>query len=259
MKFRVILADCPWSFGDNLTMSKVKRGAKSNYDIMTNEDLKNLPVEDIADEDSILLLWVPSSLIQEGLDVMNAWGFRQTQTHVWVKTKKNPFKHIRKDILLSLTSVPKKGLRTFVDELVSKFSISNILDFGMGRLFRQTHEILLVGVRGKIYKHLRNKSQRSVHFSPATKHSIKPEILHNMLDKMFPDETFGKVELFARRQVPGWFCIGNDLDISKNEDIKDSIDKLKKIKKISSPGTNNATYFCNDQKLYKVWKDIPIK
>src|SRR5690606_2926433 len=258
-KFRVILADCPWDFGDTLTMSKVKRGASSNYDTMTYEDLKNLPVKDIAEEDSILLLWVPSSLLSEGLDVMKSWGYRQTQTHVWVKTKKNPLKSFQKDILLVLKKIPEKGLRVCLDDVISKFSISNILAFSMGRLFRQTHEILLVGVRGKIYNHLKDKSQRSVHFFPATKHSIKPDLLHKMLEKMFPDLSDSKLELFARRQVPGWTCIGNGLDISKNEDIKDSIEKLKKLKEISSPGTNNSIYICNDQKMYKVWKDIPIK
>lgn len=229
MKFRIIIADPPWSFSDSLTMSKVKRGASSNYDTMTLQDLKDLPVKDIADDDSVLLLWVPSSLLTDGLDVMKAWGFKQTQTHIWVKTKKNPFKYIHKDILLSLKKIPENGLRKFVDELVSKFSINNILAFGMGRLFRQTHEILLVGVRGKIYKHLKNKSQRSVHFSPATKHSIKPEILHNMLDKMFPDLLDNKLELFARRQVAGWFCLGNEAPMTRGESIEISLKKLSEM------------------------------
>lgn len=224
MKFRVILADCPWNFGDSLTMSKSKRGASSNYDTMSIQDLKSLPVEDIADKDSILLLWVPSSLLSEGLDVMKSWGFRQTQTHVWVKTKKIPLKDFKKDILLSLKKIPENGLRIFVNELVSQFNIGNILAFGMGRLFRQTHEILLVGVRGRIYNHLRDKSQRSVHFFPATKHSIKPEILHTILGKMFPEGN--RLEMFARRNVSGWTCIGNECPSTIGEDIRDSLIRL---------------------------------
>lgn len=224
MKFRVILADCPWSFSDSLTMSKAKRGASSNYDTMTIQDLKSLPVQDIADKDSVLLLWVPSSLLSEGLDVMKSWGFKQTQTHVWVKTKKNPLQVFMKDILLSLKKNPEKDLHVFFNELVSEFNISNILAFGMGRLFRQTHEILLVGVRGKIYNHLRDKSQRSVHFFPATKHSIKPEILHKTLDKMFPEGQ--RLEMFARRSVSGWTCIGNECPTTFGEDIRDSLIRL---------------------------------
>lgn len=33
--YRVIVADPPWSFGDRLQMSGVKRGAESNYSTLT--------------------------------------------------------------------------------------------------------------------------------------------------------------------------------------------------------------------------------
>jgi N6-adenosine-specific RNA methylase IME4 len=76
MKFRVIIADCPWGFGDNLSMSNIKRGASANYKTLSVEELKSLPVSEICEDDAILALWVPSTLLSEGLDVMKAWGFR---------------------------------------------------------------------------------------------------------------------------------------------------------------------------------------
>src|SRR5208282_706141 len=91
-QFDVIVADCPWSFTDSLKMSDVKRGAQANYSTMTISEIQRLPVKDYCSPDgAVLCLWVPSSLLQEGLDTMKAWGFRHKQTFIWVKTKKHKF------------------------------------------------------------------------------------------------------------------------------------------------------------------------
>ena len=42
---------------------------------MTLEEIKALPVAEIAAEPSHLYLWVPNALLAEGLAVMEAWGF----------------------------------------------------------------------------------------------------------------------------------------------------------------------------------------
>jgi N6-adenosine-specific RNA methylase IME4 len=223
MKFRVVIADPPYMFGDGLSMAKTKRGASANYDTLSIQDLKELNVKEICEDDAILVLWVPSSLLSDGLEVMKAWGFRQTQTHIWVKTKKDPFKSILKEFLRAFKETPKTGFSNLVKGIFAKFDPSNLLAFGMGRLFRQTHELALIGVRGKIYNHLENRSQRSVHFFQATKHSVKPEALQDMLDKMFPKDRYSKLELFARRHKKGWVCIGNEVFMSKDEDIRKSL------------------------------------
>jgi len=222
MKFRIIAADCPWAFSDALTMSETKRGASSVYSTLSIKDLKDLPVKDIAEDDSVLVLWCPSSMLEEGLEVMKAWGFRQTQTHIWVKTKKF---HLQ-DLLKSIVKWTKSNNKTVsLDDLIRRFILEDVLAFGMGRLFRQTHELVLIGVRGKVYGHLVNKSQRSVHFYPATKHSVKPDSLQNMLDKMFP--AGNRLEMFARRDKEGWTCVGLEAPSTLGEDIRASIDRLK--------------------------------
>jgi N6-adenosine-specific RNA methylase IME4 len=231
-KFRVVVADPAWEFGDNLTMSETKRGSSSNYDTLTIEDLKKLPVQDICQEDAVLALWCPSSLLSEGLEVMKAWGFRQTQTHVWVKTKKFPLRSLTRELVQTFKQLGANASKTnfsgLTKEILGKFNLGNLLAFGMGRLFRQTHEVALVGVRGRIYPHLENKSQRSVHFHPTTKHSTKPETLQEMLEKMFPNGE--RLEMFARRSRSGWTCVGLECPSTMGEDIRDSIDKLKKLK-----------------------------
>lgn len=115
--------------------------------------------------------------------------------------------------------------------MFESFDINNILSFFMGHYFRQTHEIVLIGVRGKMASKIQNKSQRSVFLGPIGKHSEKPEALQDMLEKMYPlndpKNPIKAVELFARRSRKGWICRGNECESSKNEDIRDSIEKLK--------------------------------
>lgn len=234
-KFRVIVADPPWSFKDSLKMSDVARGASSNYKVMSISDIKQLPIKDFVDPDgSILALWVPSSMLQEGLDTMKAWGFKHKQTYIWVKTKKDPFKKIR-SIFLDLWKIhdpfkdkitPRKfikNMKNSIKGITGNAQLKDTLAFGMGRLFRQTHEICLVGTsNNKIYKHLENKSQRSVSFAENLKHSAKPEDLQDSLDTMFPQGT--RLELFGRRKRDGWVCLGNE--ICNGEDITVSLAKL---------------------------------
>jgi N6-adenosine-specific RNA methylase IME4 len=232
-KFEVIVADCPWSFSDKLTMSDVARGAAANYNLMSNSDIEQLPIKNfISPDGSILALWVPSSLLQEGLNTMKAWGFAHKQTYVWVKTKKQPFEKAQKlfSSLISMSNKMKigsvstlKDYKRILYGTFMAFQLSQSLAFGMGRLFRQTHEICLIGTSSnKVYKQLESKSQRSVSFGENLKHSAKPEHLQDSLELMFPAGNY--LELFARRHRPGWTCLGNE--ICNGEDIRVSLSKL---------------------------------
>jgi N6-adenosine-specific RNA methylase IME4 len=236
-KYQVIVADPPWSFSDSLKMSDVKRGAESNYSTMTIDEIKSLPISNLADQDGCLLaLWVPSSLLQQGLDTMLAWGFTQKQTYIWAKTKIEPLDFFKKTISQLIkkpdivydkpayTRIIKSITETIKN--VSLNTTQNILSFGMGRLFRQSHEICLIGINNNgIYKLLTNKSQRSVSFAPNLKHSSKPDVLQDSLDIMFKDVP-NKIELFARRARKGWVCVGNQSPYTENEDIRESLSKL---------------------------------
>ncbi|HVI41874.1 MAG TPA: MT-A70 family methyltransferase, partial [Anaerovoracaceae bacterium] len=202
MKYDVIVSDPPWEFSDRLEMSKVKRGAAANYSLLSNQAIKELDVKTLAADNAALVLWIPSSLLSLGIEVMDAWGFRQTQTWIWVKTKKDPFEEakraIRKKASKKMVSVAD------IDKCLDAFSLNETMAFGMGRMFRQCHEIALVGVRGKAYNSLKNKSQRSVLFDLNLKHSRKPEGLQDRLDLMFPKGN--KLEMFARRDRDEWTC-----------------------------------------------------
>jgi len=187
MRFNVIVCDPPWSFSDKLAMSTVPRSADANYPTLNLNDIFNLQVQNIVDVDCVLALWTPSCMLVDGLALMSTWGFDFKGTYSWTK--------MRKDM---------KGPA-----------------FGMGHIFRQSHEIALIGTHGKPLKHIKNRSQRSVCLDINKGHSIKPEALQDSLDLMWTTGT--KLEMFARRQRPNWVCLGNEID---GKDIRQAISEI---------------------------------
>jgi N6-adenosine-specific RNA methylase IME4 len=108
-----------------------------------------------------------------------------------------------------------------------KDKLTDMLGFGMGHLFRQTHELCLIGINNTgIYKRIENKSQRSVCFSNNEGHSIKPEVFQDSLEALFGDQDINKCELFGRRKRKGWDVIGNECPGSIGVDIEKSIMEL---------------------------------
>ena len=69
-KFRTIVADPPWEFSQ-----KGNYGAIQHYDLMSLERIKEMPVSDLAEDNAFLWLWITNGNIQEGLEVIKAWGF----------------------------------------------------------------------------------------------------------------------------------------------------------------------------------------
>src|ERR1035437_7273742 len=114
-KFGTILADPPWQF-QNIT-GKVAPEHKrlSRYGTMTLNDIKELPVLEVAAPTSHLYLWVPNALLPDGIAVLQAWGFQYKSNIVWHKIRKDGGSDGR----------------------------------GVGFYFRNVTELILFGVRGK--------------------------------------------------------------------------------------------------------------
>ena len=53
-KYKIIYADPAWSYDDKCLH---RGGAERHYRTMDIEDIKNLPVNEIADENCILFMW----------------------------------------------------------------------------------------------------------------------------------------------------------------------------------------------------------
>lgn len=84
-KFKCIVGDPAWM--KNQASAGGYGGALNHYDLMTLDRIKNMPVADLADEDAHLYLWVTNSNIDEGLEVIKAWGFRYITMFHWIKPK----------------------------------------------------------------------------------------------------------------------------------------------------------------------------
>lgn len=149
-----------------------KRGASKHYRVLKLNDVRAFPLPPLAD-DCWLFLWVVASQLAEGLSVVSAWGFDPPVANIaWVKMTKDG-KRVR---------------------------------MGMGRSVRNCHEICLIAKKGKPER--LSAAVESVIFAPRGEHSAKPEEFYQLVDKLVPGPT---VELFARRQWPGWLCLGDEM------------------------------------------------
>ena len=90
---------------------------------------------------------------------------------------------------------------------------------GMGYWFRNQHEILLIGKKGKLSPPVNTERVSSVYSEKRGNHSVKPIYFRDLLSKWFPD--FNKIELFARpnpqlkldgtNTFDGWDVWGNEV------------------------------------------------
>ena len=80
---------------------------------------------------------------------------------------------------------------------------------GMGYWFRGQHELLMVGVRGKVSPPLPSLRVSSVMRYRRGRHSAKPPQIRQMIDDWFPSKT--KLEMFAREKPEGWHVFGNEV------------------------------------------------
>jgi len=83
-RFATILIDPPWDWGDEGDVNQLGR-AKPDYATMPFEDLLKLPVNELADVDCHLYLWITNRSLPKGFSLMEAWGFRYVTCVTWVK------------------------------------------------------------------------------------------------------------------------------------------------------------------------------
>ena len=76
--FQVIVADPPWRY---------ESGNSLPYPTMDIEEIKAMPVAEIADENAILWLWATNAHLRVAFDVVEAWGFEYRTMLTWVKDR----------------------------------------------------------------------------------------------------------------------------------------------------------------------------
>jgi N6-adenosine-specific RNA methylase IME4 len=124
-----------------------------------------------------------------------------------------PVKDITTDdaIIFLWVSTPmlKKGLQV-LDAWGFEYRTSMVWvkpSIGPGQWVRQRHELILIGVKGSIPTPKGEDKPDSVIEAPRQEHSKKPEIVYDIIEKMYPE--LEKVELFCRQPREGWKVWGN--------------------------------------------------
>ena len=171
--YDIIYADPPWHFKTYSDKGNL-RSAIRHYDCLNINDICNLPVNNIANNDCVLFLWVIDSMLPEAMEVIKKWGFKyKTVAFTWVKKNKK----------------------------------SDSYFTGMGYWTRCNPEQCLLATKGKP-KRL-SKSVRQLTISKLENHSKKPDYVRNKIVELCGD--LPRIELFARQRVKGWDSWGNEV------------------------------------------------
>ena len=87
-RYNTIYADPPWRF-NNFSVKGEGRNAISHYDCLTIQQLKKIDIQRHTNRDCALFLWVTDPLLDQGLELINEWGFKfKTVAFYWIKTNK---------------------------------------------------------------------------------------------------------------------------------------------------------------------------
>ena len=171
--WRTVLADPPWRFQNRTGKVAPEHRRLDRYDTMTLADICVLPVAETAADDAHLYLWVPNALLPEGLQVMEAWGFRYVSNLVWAKRRKDGGPDGR----------------------------------GVGFYFRNVTELVLFGVRGSLRTLEPGRTQVNMVETRKREHSRKPDEMYDVIEACSPGP---RLELFARYPREGWAVWGDE-------------------------------------------------
>ncbi len=83
-KYRVIVIDPPWDFGDEGDADQLGR-ARPDYPTLPIVEIKRLPVGDFADANCHIYLWITNRSLPKGFALLDAWGFRYVTCLTWCK------------------------------------------------------------------------------------------------------------------------------------------------------------------------------
>jgi len=173
-RFGTIYADPPWRFSNRTGKMAPEHRRLARYATMTQQEILELPVPQLALPESHLYLWIPNALLREGLEVMERWGFSYRTNLVWYKIRKDGGPDGR----------------------------------GVGFYFRNVTELVLFGVRGKLRTLSPGRRQVNLLGTRKRRHSQKPDEMWEIIERCSPGP---RVELFARHHRRGWEQWGDEL------------------------------------------------
>jgi N6-adenosine-specific RNA methylase IME4 len=195
VRFSVIVADPPWQYD----VSGVQGDPNVHYPTVRLGEMLNYPVAQWAADDAVLAMWGTWPKLNEAPPLMAAWGFRYVTGFPWIKT------------------APGTG------------SIRR----GVGFWTQSASEFVLIGRRGEPKKAGQAApvlglllGEDRQFFAPVREHSRKPYGVQDWLEEMF-DGPY--LELFARRERPGWTTWGLDVGFKIGPAGVESVARMKPV------------------------------
>lgn len=168
--------------------SRSTRAVQNHYPGMPLDQLKALPVKTVSAEDAVLFMWTTAARLKDALELMECWGFEYKSNLAWVKGPQ----------------------------------------WQLGWWFRNRHELLLVGVRGKPPTPI--KVPQSVletnQHNKARRHSEKPEEVYGLIEKMWPGVSLRYLELFGRKARPNWRTWGAETKALPNVQLPKTVNPI---------------------------------
>ena len=162
-KYSIIYADPPWDYGGKMQFDRSglvsenrewQRGifisaANFKYPTLKINELKAIPIPEIAAEDCLLFMWVTNPHLAQGIQLGEAWGFEyKTVAFVWDKMVHNP----------------------------GKYTMSYC-------------ELCLVFKRGRIPRPRGTRNEKQLIRAPRGQHSVKPVEVRAAIERMFPTQS----------------------------------------------------------------------
>lgn len=180
-RYGVILADPEWKWQPWGAETGQDRAAENHYPTRSTDEIAARNAGAIAADDCVLFLWATASMLKDALAVMAAWGFDYKTHLVWGKERTGNAR-------------------------------------GTGYWLSDEHELLLIGTRGHVPAPTGDVQARSLQCAPVGRHSAKPELFHEIIERYFP--SLPKIELNRRGPArPGWDAWGNEVSPSGCEAV----------------------------------------
>lgn len=175
--YGMIMVDPPWRFKNWSERGDTKKSANSKYSTMSLDEIKALPVGNLAGGDAVIWLWATHPMLPQAIEVLKAWGAFYSTSGVWVKR-----------------------------------TVHGKLAFGTGHVLRCASEPFLIGTFGSPFT---PKNIRTVIEGPLREHSRKPDEAYDVAAHMTPPGGF-RADLFSRERRDGWEAFGDQVDLFSN-------------------------------------------
>ena len=87
-RYSTIVVDPPWKIGSIKHTGRKGHKIKpmqDNYEMMTVEQIKQLPIKELANDNAYLFLWTTHTYLPECFEILKNWGFKYHLTMTWDK------------------------------------------------------------------------------------------------------------------------------------------------------------------------------